>query len=61
MSDTFNETGFTEQEEEAMFAALEAVGLKPEANRKYILFEIVTYLVDLHDNPAIGTSEVEQG
>lgn len=61
MSDTFNEIGFTEQQEAAILAALEAVGLKPGANRERILFEIVTYLVDLHDNPlVVNVSVVEK-
>lgn len=50
MSDTFNETGYTEQEEDAFMAELKKVGLKPGVNEKQTRFEIVTTVVDLHDS-----------
>lgn len=51
MSDRFNEIGFTLQEEDACWAALVKVGLKPGANEKKIRFEIVTCIVDLTEGP----------
>ncbi len=51
MSDRFNEIGFTLQEEDACWAALNAAGLKPGANEKKIRFEIVTCIVDLTEGP----------
>lgn len=60
MSDRFNEIGFTPEEEDACWTALTAVGLKPGANEKKIRFEIVTYLVDLHDNLVLSAGEIRR-
>lgn len=49
MSNRFNEIGFTLEEEDACWAELVKVGLKPGANEKKIRHEIVTCIVDLTD------------
>lgn len=51
MSDRFNEIGYTLEEEDACWAELVKVGLKPGANEKKIRFEFVTTVVDLTEGP----------
>lgn len=51
MSDRFDEIGYTLEEEDAWWAELVKVGLKPGANEKKIRHEIVTTVVDLKEGP----------
>jgi hypothetical protein len=51
MSDRFDEIGYALEEEDACWAALVQVGLKPGANEKKIRFEFVTTVVDLTEGP----------
>ncbi|MBS0165518.1 MAG: hypothetical protein JSR29_05535 [Nitrospira sp.] len=60
MSNRFNEIGFTLQEENTFWEELKKVGLLPGVNEKKTRFEIVTYLVDLHDNLVLSSGEIQR-
>ena len=59
MSDTFDEIGYTMEQEDACWEALKKWGLLPGVNEKKTRFEIVTTVVDLRENLVVQARAVK--
>jgi hypothetical protein len=61
MGDTFDEIGFTMEQEDAFWEALRKWGLLPGVNEKKTRFEIVTLIVDAKEGPVPAGTVLYEG